>query len=202
MAARPATSRRRGAPAHRADDRVRLRSVTLGGMLTSVLLVGAGAFLGLTGSGTSYAYLLGSGTTPTSTVSAGSMELSLGAAGAEAAAYPIPSAAWSGLLPGDAVRQQVSVKVTNSPSRVSSALSVTTTTAVPAGFEIRVQKGACTAGVLTGTPLSTASVGVGTWTASEVSPMCVQVSLRNDAPNSLQSSTMGSIGMIVTAKQQ
>ncbi|MCC6270566.1 MAG: hypothetical protein IT190_04765 [Microbacteriaceae bacterium] len=194
--------RRRRAPAHRAPSGFRLRSVTIGGILTSALLVGVGAFLGLTSTGSTYAFFNGSGTSPSSTVTAGSMALRVGAAGSEAASYTIPSAAWSSLLPGDTVRQQVSVKVTNSPSRVSSGLNIRTTAPVPAGFELRVQKGVCTAGVLTGTPLSTADVGFGTWSASETSPVCVQVTLRADVPNSLQTSTVGPIGMIVTAKQQ
>lgn len=189
-------------PAHRAATRSRGRSVTVGSILTSALLIGGGGILGLTGGGSTYAFFTESGEAPSTSVTAGSMDLNIGDVGSESASYTIPSASWSNLLPGDTVRQQVSVKVTNTPSRVSSALSIRTTAAVPAGFELRVEKGACTAAVLTGTPLSTADVAIGTWTASETSLVCVQITLRTDAPNSMQSSTTGSIGMIVTAKQQ
>ena len=194
------TSQRR-TPAHRAEFPVRKRFAVVGGILTSTAIIGGCAFLGLTGVGGTYALWDGSSSLSAPPIHAGTMALAVGVAGSESASYTIPSGAWSNLLPGDSVRQQVSVKVNNTPSTLSSNLKIKSSVAVPAAFELRVQKGACT-GVLTGTPLSTTDVSIGTWTATETSIVCVQVSLRSDAANAVQGTSMGTIGFTVTAKQQ
>jgi|GEM_PF-6922712 len=198
----PASGRRRRVAAHRADTRPHARIASLGGILTTTAIVGGGAFLGLVGIGGTYAFWDEAAQVAAPEVDSGSMELSVGLSGSETASYTIPSAAWSTLLPGDSVRQQVSVKVNNSPARLSSALTIKTNAAVPAGFELRVAKGACSGGVLTGTPLSTTDVSFGTWTSSETSLVCVQVSLRSDAANATQGTSTGTIGMTLTAEQQ
>ncbi len=201
MSLSPFSTRTRRQPAHRAGTSKRGRFVTLSGILTSTAIIGSGAFLGLTSVGGTYAFWDGSSNVGAPVVGSGDMALAVGVAGSESASYTIPSTAWSSLLPGESVRQQVSVKVNNNPSRISSALVITTTDAVPTGFELRVQKGACPGAALAGTPLSTSELSFGTWGPAETSAMCVQVTLRNDAPNSTQTFTTPSIGMTVTAKQ-
>lgn len=196
------TTRRRRKPAHRAETPTRSRLASIGGLLTTTAIIGVGAFLGLSGVGETYASLNDSATSSGATISAGSMALAVGVAGAEGAAYTIPPTAWTNLFPGDSVRQQVSVKVNNNPSRISSAMTIRTTAAVPAGYELRVLKGTCPVTALTGTALSITDVSFGTWGPAETSLVCVEVKLRLDAPNTAQNATVAPIGMTVTAKQQ
>lgn len=196
--------RRRSAPAHRAPVRRFARISALGGILITTVIVGGGAFFGLAGVGGTYAFWNNVTSPNAPTVSSGSMALTVGLSGAESASFMIPTAAWSNLLPGDSVKQQVSVKVANSPSRVSSGIAIRTNAAVPAWYELRIQKGACPAAavLLTGPTLSTTNMSLGTWTSSETSPVCVQISLLNTAPSGLQGTSTGTIGMTLTANQQ
>ena len=187
----------RGRPANRS----RLRLPRVSSLLAATVIIGGGSLVCLMGVDGTYAFLTDSAQSSGGTVNAGSMSLSVGTAGAEGSSYTIPSTAWLGLLPGDSARQQVSVKVDNDPLRVSSAMTVRVDSALPAGFELRAQKGSCPAVALTGGALSTTDVAVGTWTSSEASSICVEVKLRADAPSSAQGTDLGPLSLIVTAKQ-
>lgn len=181
--------------------RSHLRLPNVATLLTATAIIGAGSLAGLAGVDGTYAFLTDSAHSSGASVDAGSMTLSVGATGNEGAAYAIPSAAWTGLFPGDSARQQVSVKVENDPSRISSALTIRAAAALPGGFELRAQKGACPGVALAGPALSTTEVSVGTWTSAETSALCVEVKLRADAPNSAQGTTLGPLNLIVSAKQ-
>lgn len=191
-------------PAHREAQRPRQRFASVGGILTSTALIGGAAFIGIAGVGGTNAQWNGSAKIAAPTINSGSMALAVGSAGSESASYAIPSTAWTALLPGDAVRQQVSVKVNNSPSRVSSGITAKTSATLPTGFELRAVKGVCTSSPLTGTTnlVTPTATSLGTWTAAETAFVCVQVSLRTDAPSSLQGASTGVIAFTLKATQQ
>ncbi len=202
MSHRIIPTRRRRKPAHRANTSSRRRLISIGGVLTTTSIVGAGAFFGLAGVGGTYASINDSANSSGGTVTAGSMALAVGVSGSQGASYTIPSTTWSNLFPGESGRQQVSVKVTNNPARVSSTMTIRTTATVLEGYELRVQKGTCPATALIGTALSIADVSFGLWGPAETSVVCVEVKLSANAPNTTQNTTVAPIGMIITAKQQ
>ena len=151
-----------------------VRRLTARTALTSTAAVLIGVLVAAAGASGSYALWNSTAAITDTAITSGSLGLTVkygtDPAGATAA---IPATAWSNLLPGDSVRQQLTVASTGSAkSAVTARLS-----AVTAGVEIRVALGACTATPLAGAVLTTTAAALGDFTAAASSPVCVQVTL-------------------------
>ncbi len=198
------STRRRKTPAHRATPTAGMRFASMGGMLTTAAIIGAGAFLGLTGAGGTYALWDDSHGVSGPAVDSGSMSLVVGTGSAP---YTIPAA--TNLFPGDAVVSTLRLAVHNSPSTLSSAIvmkldgsSAPGYQLPPNGFVVRVKKGPCT-----GTPFTGGTVlGItdqtlpSTWGGSETANLCIQVELPVTAAASSQNKT-DNITLYVSARQ-
>lgn len=109
--------------------------------------------------------------------------------------YALSSVPWQALLPGDSVRQQVTVANTGTINALIEASTVASNSAL----EVRVLKGSC-GPVLGGTSSTVSATALGAWAPGEASVVCVQVSLATSAPQSAQGAPM-TFTLTFTAKQ-
>jgi hypothetical protein len=154
----------------------RHRKSSLFGIRTALASAGAivaGILIAVAGTTGSYALWNSAAPITDATVSSATLGITVkfgtGTAGSTAA---IPTTAWSSLLPGDFVGQQITVANTgNIPATMSAKLTATTP------YEIRVATGTCPSTLLTSTALSTSAVNYGTIAGGASAVTCVQVLL-------------------------
>ena len=149
----------------------------------AVLLTASLVAAGLAGG--TYAFLNSQATTPAITVSSGSLIVTVQAAGTTAAATTaIPTAAWSNMLPGDLVGQQV--QVVNSGT---TAAALTFSLAAASAWDIRVNWGTCPTTQITNGSLTTTPTYGATIPAGFSNTMCVQALLPATAAASVESTS-------------
>ncbi|MCW4384821.1 CalY family protein [Salinibacterium sp. SYSU T00001] len=114
-------------------------------------------------------------------VTSGSLTLTAGSSS-------ISPTAWTGLFPGDRVRQSVTLGNTGSVEADVTART-TSTAAASQDYEVRIVKGACPA---PGTAISAANsltatpVPLGVWADGESSTVCIEVALKASASQASQ----------------
>lgn len=140
--------------------------------LTAGILVAAGLAAG------SYAFLNSQATVTSSvTIKSGNLALTVQyGAGAAGSTATIPAAAWTGMLPGDIVRQQFTLTSTGTAgSTLTARLSATS------AWQIRMALGACPASPLVTPALTTTAAAAGSMTGNSSSTVCVQATLPTSA---------------------
>ncbi len=204
MSQSSSTTQRRSKPAHRAETSKRMHLASIGGILTSAVIIGGGAFAGLASVDGTYALWNGSSNVGGSAVNAGSMIVRVGdsASGSNPSTpYVINTSTLPVMFPGDFQQATFYVDVDNSPSTLTSDIYIRTTTAGNNGFEMNVASGACS-GVLSSNVISTSDVLLGNWGSQSTKPICVQLSIPSTALSSMQGKSSGTIEFIITAKQK
>ncbi len=177
-----------GAPAGRSQRRLarvaRAASARLApkAMLAAAAAVAVGVLVAVTGTGGTFAYLNSQSGVGSTTVSSGSLGLTVTpAGGAASSAATVPSTAWAAMLPGDTIGQQVTL--TNSGTASG---DVTARIASAGTMQVRVATGACPAGQLGSTALTTTPVALSTLAGGAGVTVCVQATLPASAPASAQ----------------
>lgn len=180
------TSRTLNAPAR---TRRRLTLPSARGMLITATMVAGAAVLGVSAAGGSFATWRVSDNIAPSTISSGSLNITINGV----SSYALDGTAWSQLIPGDVVSQQVSLKNTG-----TAAATISASTSAPSGaIDVRVQSGACS-GVIAGPSSTTAPTTLaGTVAGGATIAVCIQVSL---TPTATQSQT-APFTMAFTANQ-
>lgn len=115
------------------------------------------------------------------------------AAGATTA---IDATAWSRMLPGDMVSQQIVLTSTGS-ARSDVAVSATG----GAGFQLHVSKSTCAAAT-TWVSLSGTPTALGEWLGYSTSPVCVRVTLPTGAANAMQTTAAAPFTITFAATQK
>lgn len=150
--------------------------------LASSAAILAGILLAVGGTAGSYALWNAAGPIADASVTTGSLGITVkygtDAAGSTAA---IPTTAWSSLLPGDFVGQEITVANTGN---ISATMSARLTATTP--YEIRVATGTCPVTQLVSTALTTSTLNYGTLAGGASSTVCVQVTLPTSAAASVQ----------------
>lgn len=154
------------------------------------LLGGAGAMFGAillaaSMAGGTYAFLNARATTPVVTVNSGSLAVTVQygttTAGSTTA---IPAAAWTGMLPGDIVGQQITIASTGSAkSNLTARLSALTS------WDIRIAAGTCPTTQLSGSALTTSAAALGSLASGASTVYCVQATLPAGAAASVENSS-------------
>ncbi|MEO7146799.1 MAG: hypothetical protein ABIW81_01310 [Terrimesophilobacter sp.] len=156
-----------------AKARRRLTLPSAKGMLITATMVAGAAVLGVSAAGGSFASWRVADNIAPSSVSSGSLNITVN----DVSSYALDGTAWSQLIPGDVVSQQVSVKNTGTASATISA----STTAPSDAIDVRVQAGACS-GTITGpSSTTTPTTLAGTMLGGDTITVCVQVSLTPSA---------------------
>lgn len=155
---------RRPAPRHKATTKTHQRfAPTVRGMLATSAAVGGASLIAIMAAGGTYALWNGSSKVSSATLTAGTLNLTVD----NVASHALSDTPWTDLLPGDSVRQSVTVKNTG-----TTAATVTTSIGgTPGAFVVTTIKGACPAGAITGTS------NLGSFAAGEASLVCIQVAL-------------------------
>jgi Camelysin metallo-endopeptidase len=167
-------STRTAQPRHRvAKPRKRM----VRGMLASATAIAGASIIAALAAGGTYALWNGERSIPSATITSGTLGLTVngGSSGV------LDGTAWSKLLPGDIVSQEVTVKNTGD---VAGTVSATTT----GGFSpllVHVKKGACGATIV-GTSSTVSPTSLGAFLPSEQSLVCVQVTMPATAPAGTQ----------------
>lgn len=145
----------------------------------------------------SYAFLNAQATVGSAaTISSGSAALTLTAGGGTpGAVIDVTAANWQHLLPGDVAGQTITVA-----DMGDVPLAVTARTAAASALQIRIATGACPAGALPSTPLTTAPVAWSTLKKGESATMCIQATLPTTAPNDLQGKPLD-VSVVLDATQ-
>ncbi len=149
--------------------RNRLALPSVKGMLVTTAMVAGAAVLGVSAAGGSFATWQVADEIAPSTVSSGSLNIVVN----DVANYALSGTAWSALMPGDVVSQQVSVKNTG-----TTAATVTASTSAPSGaIDVRVQSGACSGTIAGPSSTATPTALAGTLAGGASMTVCIQVSL-------------------------
>jgi hypothetical protein len=150
--------------------------------LASAGAIFAGILIAVAGTTGSYALWNSAAPIADASITSGTLGITVkygsGAAGSTAA---IPTAAWSSLLPGDFVGQEITVANTG-----NIAATMTASLAATVPYEIRVAAGACPATLLTSPALTTSALNYGTMPAGTSTVACVQVLLPTTAAAGVQ----------------
>jgi hypothetical protein len=159
--------------------------------LTVGILVAAGLAAG------TYAFLNSQATATSSvTIKSGNLALTVQyGSGTAGATTTIPATAWTGMLPGDTVSQQFTLASTG-----TAAATITARVSAVSAWDIRVAPGACPAGQLASSPLTTTAVAEGTMTGGTNTAVCVQATLPATAAASV-SGTNAAFTIILDATQ-
>lgn len=143
------------------------------GMLLSTAMVGIAAALGVSSAGGTFASWNGADNVAPSTITAGTLGITVNGV----ANYALIGTAWSALIPGDVVSQQVSVKNTGTTSA-----TVTASTSAPSGaIDVRVQSGVCSGTIAGPSSTATPTTLSGTLAGGATVTVCIQVSLTSAA---------------------
>lgn len=152
--------------------------VTIRGLLASASAIAGASLVAVVAAGGTYALWDGAAGISPTTVHSGSTGLTVN----NVASYPLSGTAWSKLLPGDVVSQQVTVKNTgNVPGTVS---ALTTGSFTP--LLVHVAKAACTGTPITGTSSTTTPTNLGVFAAGEAATVCLQVTMPAGAADTVQ----------------
>lgn len=153
---------------HRAARRAPIR-----GMLTVASTVAGLTFAGIATVGGSYALWQDNAPVSAGVIESGSLQLLINGQ----PSVNLTAAHLQKLLPGDRVTQQVTLSNTGTV-----AADVTAQTAMASSdYEVRVAGGACPSTALTTASTLTAPVALGLWAASEVTTVCIEVTLKPTA---------------------
>lgn len=166
---------------HPAVSKVSRRAaITIGGMLASSAAIAGAGIVAIMAAGGTYAMWNTSAKLDAGTIESGSVGLTVNGL----SSYALDGTAWSHLLPGDVVSQEVTVTNTGTV-----AGTVTASTSGSVGpLVVHVAKGAC--GAPLGGPGSTVSPSdLGVFSAGEASVVCLQVTMPADAANTAQGSS-------------
>lgn len=178
-------------PRHRATQGFGVRAA-----LASAAAILAGILLAVAGTSGSYALWNSAAPIADATITSGSLNITVkygaGTAGATAA---IPTAAWSSMLPGDFVGQEITVANTGN---IAATMSARLTATTP--YEIRVAPGTCPSTLLTTTALTTSALNYGTMPGGTNTVACVQVLLPTTAAAGVQG-TSSAFTVTITGAQ-
>lgn len=154
------------------------------------LLGGAAAMFGgilvaASMAGGTYAFLNAQATTPAVTVKSGNLAVTVQYGSTTAGTTTaIPATAWTGMLPGDFVGQQITVASTGSAkSTLTARLSALT------AWDIRIVAGSCPTSQLTSTALTATAASLGSLAAGASTVYCVQATLPVGAAASVENSS-------------
>lgn len=164
------THARHRAPAQRARR--------IGGMLASTAAVAGASIIAVCAAGGTYALWSGQKPIASATIQTGTMGLTVDG-GASAV---VDGTAWSNLLPGDVVLQEVTLQNTgNVPDTVSAS-----TTGAFGPLLVHLRKGACAA-IIVGTSSTDSPTDLGVFAVGESTLVCIQVTMPATAPANVQS---------------
>lgn len=159
---------------HRAYSTLR---ISPGGMLAYTSAIAGASIVAVIATGGTYAMWNDSASLNGGTIQSGSLSLTVN----DVASYALSGAAWSKLLPGDVVSQEVTVKNTGTvPGTVSAQTS--------GSFDpllVHVKKGSCS-GTIGGMSSTVSPTDLGVFAAGEASVVCLQVTMPTDAANTAQ----------------
>ena len=158
---------------HRAST---VKRPTIKGMLASASAIAGASVIAVCAAGGTYALWNGEQSIPEASVTSGTTGLTVNGQ----LTAPIDGLAWSKMLPGDVISQQVTVKNTGN---VPGVVTASTTGGGP--LVVHLKKNACS-GTISGTSSTLSSVTLGTFNASESSIVCVQVTMPANAPAGAQ----------------
>jgi hypothetical protein len=146
--------------------------------------------------GGTYAFLNSQVKTSAVTLSSGSLALTVQAAGTTAGTTTaIPTAAWTNMLPGDFVGQQVTVANTGTvPVNATARLAATTS------WDIRLLVGTCPTTQITSAALTTTAVGYGSLAPGASAVVCVQATLPTGTAAAVEN-TSANFQIIIDATQ-
>ncbi len=162
------------APRHRARRSVPAR---IGALLSTAGIVLVVTYAAVSSAGASFALWNDDNPVTPAVVQSGTLGLTVN----DLASYSLDGTSWQRLLPGDSVRQQVTVKNTGN---ISATVAAATVASHPS-LEVRVVKGAC-GSVIGGASSTSTTTALGGWAPGEAAIVCIQVSLASSAPQAAQ----------------
>lgn len=182
MSSRTTRPRHRAMPAHRPG---------IGGMLASASAIAGASLLAALAAGGTTALWNGERPIPDATVQAGTLGLAVDGA----ASAVVDGTAWSGLLPGDVVSQQLTLENTgNVPETVLAA-----TSGAFGPLLVHLAKGACGT-TIGGVSSTVAPTNLGAFAAAEQSVVCLQVTMPASAPAGAQGASQSFTVTFTTSK--
>jgi hypothetical protein len=167
----------------RATTRMRGLRVSVSSILASAATIGFGVVVAVSGTSGTFAYLSTQAQVGSATVTAGSTSLTVAyGSGTASSAGTIPATAWSTMLPGDVVSQEITVA---NPGNAKLAVTDHLYAAI-SYYEVRDALGTCATATIPTTALGTSAVTLTTLAAGASAVVCVQVKLLTSAPSNLQ----------------
>lgn len=154
------------------------RRPMIGGMLASVAAIAGASVIAAGAAGGTFALWNGQQPITSATIQTGTMGLTVN--GGPTAA--VDGTAWAGLLPGDVVWQEITLKNTGN---VSGTVTASTTGAF-SPLLVHLKKGSCDSTVIGGASSTVSPTNLGVFTATEQSIVCLQVTMPATAAASVQ----------------
>jgi predicted ribosomally synthesized peptide with SipW-like signal peptide len=146
-------------------------------MLASASAIAGASVVAVIAAGGTYALWSDARAVPGATIQAGTLGLTVNGV----SSYALSGAAWSKLLPGDVVSQQVTLKNTgNVPGTITAG-----THGSFAPLLVHIKKGTCGAAI-GGTSSTVSPTNLGILAAGEASVVCIQVTMPSTAAASVQ----------------
>lgn len=142
--------------------------------------IAGASIIAVCAAGGTYALWNGQRSIPSATIQTGTVGLTVN----NAPSAVVDGTAWSKLLPGDVVSQQVTLKNTgNVPGTVTAS-----TTGALGPLLVHLKKGACTSTIV-GTSSTVLPTNLGVFVGTESSLVCLQVTMPVSAPANVQSTS-------------
>jgi hypothetical protein len=165
-------------PRHLAQPRTTRRvALTVGGMLASSSAIAGASIVAVIAAGGTYAMWNDSAGLDAGVIASGTTGLTVNGV----SSYALSGAAWTKLLPGDVVSQEVTLKNTgNVPGTITAG-----THGSFAPLLVYVKKGTCGAAI-GGTSSTVSPTNLGVFAAGGASVVCIQVTMPADAAGSMQ----------------
>jgi hypothetical protein len=163
----------------------------IGGMLASASAIAGASLVAVLAAGGTYALWSGERPLPEASIRTGPLGLTVNGA----ATATVDGTAWSRLLPGDIVSQQVTIK---NVGTVPETVTVSTT----GGYGpllVHAAKGACGA-TITGTSSTVSPTTLGEFAAAEQSVVCLQDTMPGSAPAGAQGTSQSFTITFATTK--
>lgn len=160
-----------------------VRATPVQKMLTATSVVLGATLFAAAAAGGTYGLWAGAAPVDAGIVTTGSLALATGAP-------TVSPTAWTGMFPGDRVRQ--STTLTNTGS-VSADVNVQTSApgAAASSYEVRIAKGSCPTTALTSTnSIAATPIALGIWAANETSAVCIEVTMRANATQASQGASV------------
>ncbi|GAA3740447.1 hypothetical protein GCM10022239_15170 [Leifsonia bigeumensis] len=169
-------------PRHRAHQKpVRRTAITVGGMLASSAAIAGASIVAVVAAGGTYAMWTSAATMSGGTISSASVDLTVN----NQSSYALGGAAWSKLLPGDVVSQEVTLENTG-----TAASTVTAETSGPFGaLLVHLARGGCPAppaAPIAGPSSTVSPTDLGVFAAGEASVVCLQTTMPAGVADTVQ----------------